>query len=331
MAAFTRQEKNKEGPLTRRRCLLGALALAPLGLLPGCAAPADPIRLGSIVFSGYEPVFLAREMGWLPPEQVRLVELLSNTDTLRSLATLRLEAAQLTLDEFVTARADGLDLRVIAVLDISEGADAVIGQPGLRTADLRGKRIAYEDGAAGAVMMQSFIEAKGLKPSDVVKIPMTLDRSVEVFKQRLADYIVTAEPWVTQLEALGGERLFDSRAIPGRIVDVMVVRGDVVASRYAAIKTLVAAHFRARDYLLAEHDKAAAIIAPRLQISPEEVPSTFRGLHLPDAADSRMRMTDDKHLMSKVRALQSKMLESGLIRNQLDMNDLFDVRFHPAA
>ena len=33
---------------------------------------------------------------------------------------------------------------------------------------------------------------------------------------------MTAEPWASQLEALGGLRVFDSTAIPGRIVDVMV-------------------------------------------------------------------------------------------------------------
>jgi NitT/TauT family transport system substrate-binding protein len=310
--------------------LLGWLAATPLALT-GCLAPAEPIRLGSIVFSGYEPIFLAREMGWLPQDQVKLVELLSNTDTLRALSTLRLEAAQLTLDEFVTARADGLDLRVIAVLDVSEGADAVIGRPGLDKSALRGQRIAYEDGAAGAVMMQSFLDAQGLQPADVIKMPMTLDRSVEMFKSRQADYIVTAEPWVTQLESLGGVRVFDSTAIPGRIVDVMVAREDVIERRGGALRTLVGAHFRARDYVLAEPTKAAELIAPRLQVTPEEVPSAFRGLRLPDAADSRARLTDETRLMSKVHRLQDKMLEDGLIQKRLEMKDLFDARFHPAV
>jgi NitT/TauT family transport system substrate-binding protein len=54
--------------------------------------------VGSIVFPGYESLFLAREAGLLEERQVRLIELLANTDTLRALAAGQLEAAALTLD-----------------------------------------------------------------------------------------------------------------------------------------------------------------------------------------------------------------------------------------
>ena len=54
-----------------------------MSVLAACQAPVAPIRVGSIVFPGYELMFLARELGLLNERQVRLVELLSNTDTVR--------------------------------------------------------------------------------------------------------------------------------------------------------------------------------------------------------------------------------------------------------
>jgi ABC-type nitrate/sulfonate/bicarbonate transport system substrate-binding protein len=84
------------------------------------------MRVGSIVFPGYEDLFLARELGLLDERRVRLVELLANTDTLRALAAGQLEAAALTLDELMSARADGVDLRAVLVFDVPEGANVVV-------------------------------------------------------------------------------------------------------------------------------------------------------------------------------------------------------------
>jgi ABC-type nitrate/sulfonate/bicarbonate transport system substrate-binding protein len=106
--------------VNRRRSLSYLAAAAALPWLSGCSDPPSPLNVGTIVFPGYELLFLAREQGLLPEPGIRLVELLSSTDNLRLLAAGRLQAATLTLDEVLTARADGLDLRVVLVLDLSD-------------------------------------------------------------------------------------------------------------------------------------------------------------------------------------------------------------------
>ncbi|WP_254517510.1 ABC transporter substrate-binding protein, partial [Salmonella enterica] len=77
----------------------------------------------------------------------------------------RLEAAALTLDEVLLGRNQGLDLRVILVLDISTGADVVVAAPHVHSlADLKGRRIGFEEGATGALMMNAVLAAAGLGP-----------------------------------------------------------------------------------------------------------------------------------------------------------------------
>ena len=133
----------------RRRALglaAGSALWASLGVLSGCGDPDPPLKVGTIVFPGYEFLFLARESGQLKPEEVRLVELLSSTDNLRLVEENRLDAATLTVDEVMATRAKGVDLRIVAVLDVSEGADAVMARAGIATPEqLRGRRVA--DGA----------------------------------------------------------------------------------------------------------------------------------------------------------------------------------------
>lgn len=195
----------------RRSALRAAAALAVAPALMACSPPMPPMRMGSIVFPGYELIFLAREMGWLDERQVRLVELLSNTDALRALAAGQLEAAQLTLDEVLSARADGIDLKVVLILDVSDGADVVLARPPLTLRQLEGRRIAVEDSAGGAIMLSAVLAAAGLRVEQVNKVSYTLDRSVDFYKQKRADFVITVPPWAGQIEQLGARRVFDSR------------------------------------------------------------------------------------------------------------------------
>lgn len=116
--------------LPRRHWLACGAAALLAPVLAACSAPLAPLRVGAVVFPGYEDLFLARELGLLDESRVRLVELLVNTDTLRALAAGQLEAAALTLDELMAARADGVDLRAVLVLDVADGADTVRALPG---------------------------------------------------------------------------------------------------------------------------------------------------------------------------------------------------------
>jgi len=169
--------------MARRRWLAGAGSAALLAGLTGCGDPQPPLKVGTIVFPGYEFLFLARELQLFKPEEVRLVELLSSSDNLRLLEESRLDAATLTVDEVMATRSKGVDLRIVAVLDVSDGADAVMARAGLtRPEQLRGRRIGAEDGAMGVVLLDAVLQAGGLRLEDVVKVPITADHSVMMFQ-----------------------------------------------------------------------------------------------------------------------------------------------------
>ncbi len=303
---------------SRRRLLRAGLGGLVAGLAGGCAAPRPPVRIGSLVFPGYELLFLARESGRLDPARVRLVELLSNTDTLRALAVGQLEGAQLTLDEVLVARARGLDLRIVHVLDVSDGADAVVARPTLAArglAALRGRRIAVEDSAGGIVLYAALLRAAGLSPRDVVKVPMTLDRSVAVYQRGEADVIISAEPWLSQLEHQGAQRLLDSRAVPGQILDVLAVRADALADA-AAWQHAVDAHAQALQlwrFDSAPDGVAARLMAPRLQVPPADVPALFRGLHLPTREQVRAMLAPEGTVTLAARQLLTLLAAAGVV------------------
>ena len=312
-------------PVRRRACLgwLAALAL-PTPWLGGCAAPLPPLRMGSIVFPGYEMVFLAHDLGQLDAQQVRLIEMPSNTDTLRALASGQLEAANLTLDECISARAEGLDLRVLAVLDISAGADAVYSHQAMTLDQLAGKRIAVEDSAVGATVLASLLDAARLKPDQIVKVPTVLPSTGRDFVGGRADVVITAEPWASQIEAAGGHRLFDSTRMPGRIVDVMVAHASVLSQQAPAVRHLVNAHFSGLAHWQTQAEDAARRMAPRLDLAPDEVPGAFRGLDLPNRQRNLELLRDGGQIDATARLLQQDMLRMGLLKASRPLSEISD-------
>ena len=303
------------------------LTVTGASLLSACAPPRTPLRVGTIVFPGYELLFLAREMGWLQPQVARLIELQNSSDSVRALAAGKLEAALLTMDELMAARAGGVDLRAILVLDTSDGADQVLAREGVSMSNLAGRKIAAEDNSVGALMLASLLEASGLRVDQVKKVSITQSRAVEYFQKGLADVVVTAEPWAGQIKALGGHTIFDSRAVPDRILDVIAVRTDAMEAQAEALQHLVAAHFKALDMLIKRPEQASPHMAARLQVTPAEVVPSFAGLRLPDRAQNQAMLKKDGLLAKNLPTLQSILLNARLLRKPVELDALIDDRF----
>lgn len=314
---------------TRRR-VLAMTTLAPLLAVGACGVP--PLtRVGCIVWIGYEPLFLARDLGLLDSRRLRLVEMPSNTSSLTLLATGDLEAATLTLDECLFAREEGIDLRVILVFDYSDGADVVMARPEItRPAELKGRRIGIEETAASGLVLARLLEHAGLAPSDVEKVGLTGGRQVEAYRRNQVDALVSWEPFATQLEAQGARRLFDSRAIPGLLVDVLVARADALDAAADNFRELVAGHFRAQEHLHSVPDDALRRMAPRLHLSVPEMRAALRGIRMLDRSANRAwLMGANPGLEAAATQLGQTMLALDLLQRTPDVRDLADPRFLP--
>ncbi|MBN8494354.1 MAG: ABC transporter substrate-binding protein [Burkholderiales bacterium] len=324
------QRRPSSPPWLPRRSLLRAGLGACLAPLAACAPPVPTLRVGVIVFPGYEPLFVAREAGRVDPHVVRLVEMRSSTDTQQALGVRQLEAAAMTLDEVLVCRAEGLDLRVVAVLDESAGADAVVARAPWRVPrDLAGRRVGVEAGAVSAVMLDAMLQSAGLGAHDIIKVPVTQATAVRLWDERRLDAVVTCEPFVSALERGGATRVFDSSAVPGRIVDVLAVTAEAIERQPQSVQRLVAAHFDGLRLMRAQPAEAAQVVATRLRVPPAEVPAAFRGLHQPDVAQVRALLGGDA-LRRSAEALRQLMLAQGLLpRDPGAVDRLVDPRFLP--
>ena len=92
--------------MDRRQWLQYSLAGTLGATLAGCHWESKPLlRLAAHPWPGYEFVYLARDLGMLDPNLVRLIETPAATANIRALGSQVIEASSLTLDEVLTTRA----------------------------------------------------------------------------------------------------------------------------------------------------------------------------------------------------------------------------------
>lgn len=312
-------------PAIARRCVTLAAAALPLALLAGCSRPApNALRIGSNVWIGGEPLYLARDLGKLDAAQIQLVEYPSASEVIRAYRNQAIDGMVISLDELFGLAADGLDPRVVLVIDVSHGADAVVGRAGMRTMrDLAGRPIAVEGGALGAFVLSRALALSGMQPGDVKVVHLESNEQPAAFEKGLVDAAVTFDPYRTQLLRAGGQTLFDSTRIPGEIVDLIAVRKGVLDQRPQAVTALLTGWFGAVDFMKVEPKEAARRMGIRQQTSAEQFLEAQRGLHVPSRAENlAMLGGDNPTLVATGKRLMALMVEARLLRANVDIASL---------
>ncbi|MDQ6986298.1 MAG: ABC transporter substrate-binding protein [Mariprofundaceae bacterium] len=307
--------------MLRRSLLLASLLLV---FITACTpAPQPIVRIGSNIWPGYEPLYLARSLGWLKGSNIRLNEYNSSTGVMRALRDGSIEAGTLTLDEVLTLADDDVHLRIVLLMDVSHGADAVIARSGLHApADLRGRKIGVEASALGAYMLSRMLEKSGLKLADVHVLALPLEQHEAAFAAGKIDAVVSFEPVKSRLLAHGGQVIFDSSQISGEIVDVLAVRESFLARHPDVFRQLTKQWFRALDYMQQHPADAAEHMQPRLHLSIDKILQQYRGLDLSDLSENRAYFAADAALARATR-LMRVMRAQGLLRRDVDMTHLF--------
>jgi NitT/TauT family transport system substrate-binding protein len=296
----------------------GALVLSLLG----CAREPEPaLRIGTNVWIGSEPLYLARELGRFDPAAVQLVEYPSASEVLRAFRNQAIDGMVISLDELFGLAVEGFDPRIILVVDVSHGADVVVGRNGMRTMhDLKGRSVAVESSALGAFVLSRALAVNNMQPSDVNVVHLESNEQPAAFEKGQVDGAVTFDPYRGQFLRAGAQTLFDSTQIPGEIVDLLAVRAPVLEQRPAQVQALLSGWFDAIDYMQRDPKDAARRMGIRQQTSGEAFLEAQRGLHVPSREENLRFLGGDKpELAVAGRRLMTLMLDAKLLSKGVDI------------
>lgn len=271
-------------PALRVSCLPG-LALAGAALLAAACQPQ--IRELTVPISAwppYEYVYLAQQKGLARARGLALdtPQFPDPQSMVHAYLRGELQLAQLTTVEVVDvcARAPERCPVVVLVVNESRGGDQVVARPGIDTiAQLRGRRVGVTFSTLGPYVLSRALAQAGLDLADVELIGMAM----AAMPQALADGRLEAAalfPPFSEFVVRDGSarRLFDSRAIPGEVFDVLVVSPPVFRQDQAALVRLAQAWQDAHDLAEAEPEAAQTLMGRRQGLSRDEFAQAETGV-----------------------------------------------------
>ncbi|MDQ6992898.1 MAG: ABC transporter substrate-binding protein [Mariprofundus sp.] len=299
--------------------------------LPACHnQTVEPmLRVGTNQWPGYELFYLAKHLGKYNAREVRLVELPSATEVMQLLRSGRIDAAALTLDEVLSAVEQGVDIKIVLGVDFSNGADVLLTKPEISSInDLKGKKVAVEATAVGAILLNGALDSSNLKLSDLQIIPTTVNHHYHTFTSGKVDAVVTFEPVRTKLLSVGAHQLFSSKDIPKQIVDVLVIRRDAMRSSPRAVQQLIDGYFSALSYLEKNPDDAVQLMAPRLGVSPKAMLVSYDTLEMLDRDDNnKLFAAESAEFKSLTERIGYIMTKHQLLQHKVQINNLFAADF----
>lgn len=259
-------------------------ALTSLIITACTEAPQSPLRIASSPWPGYEPLYLARDLGYLDKQTVKLFELPSSDITMESFRNHSTDVATLTLDETLELMHDGMNLRILLIMDISHGGDAVLARPEIKQlSDIKGKRISIVNIPLGLYMLNRLLDKAGVDRNDVTVFPMPETKQLKFYEAKKADIVITFEPVKTKLLNAGANVIFDSSMIPNEIFDLLVAHEDIYKSRRKELCSVAGEWFKTLDYMKTNRDDAAKRITHRLGLNIDNYDSLLDGIILADS------------------------------------------------
>ncbi len=245
-----------------------------------------------------------------------------------------LPLAQLTTVEAVDIcnRAPKLCPVIVLVLDDSHGADQIVARPAIHSmAELRGKLVGVTVSSLGPYVLSRGLAKAGLNLNDVRLLNLPPDAMPDALERGMVDAVVFFPPYSKYVNRRHKPRvLFDSRAIPGELFDVLAVNPSYFAENQKVLANLLRAWQSAHDAAKANPQEARALIAGRQGLSVAEYSDAESGLLYFSLSQQERMLAPGGMVESNLRMVQKVQQQLQVIRSNSLLPKVSDAVIHAA-
>lgn len=269
---------------------IGIVALAAAGMLAGCGAEREPLRIGYSDWPGWVAWEVAVQKGWFEEAGVD-VEFIwfEYVPSMEAFAAGRVDAVCMTNGDAMVTGSAGKLSQAVVINDFSNGNDMCIARAGIGSvAELKGLRIGVEKGFVDHLLLLKGLEAAGLSEHDVELVNMPTNDTPQALAAGGVDAICAWNPVAAQTlrQVPGSQPVFTSREVPGLIYDALYVDPASLAARRDDWAKVVEVWFRVVDHIRdpETQPEALRIMAARVGTTPERYAQFLGGTQLLDLA-----------------------------------------------
>lgn len=321
--------------LLAAQCMVQVPASQPAASEPAAAveepAPAH-FALATQPWIGYGPWYIAREKGFFTDRglEVELVEFTTDQDLNAGLAAGRFDGANIATHTSAILRQADVDVKAVLLMDASFEADAIIAGPGIETvADLKGKRVAFEEGTTSDILLTYALMQNGMTKEDIEPVPMPAADAGAAAIAGQVDASVTYEPYISAALAQGSDYriIFSAEEKPGLISDVLVFPANVLAERPEEVKAALLAWQDAYDFLQENPDEGQQIIADAVGSDLEEFKTAWQGVKLYSLPENKEMFQGE--IQEAYQQIGEVLVASGGVEAVPDPAEVFDASYLP--
>lgn len=321
-----------------RGLLAAAVLFAALSATKVCAA-LPTFTVGWSVYAGWNPYYYMERSGilgyWARKYGVEIkVQRFDYAASLDAFVSKNIDACTMTnMEALDMPAAAGVDSSVIIVGDYSNGNDAVLARNGLTLAQLPGHPILLVQKTVSEYLLQRAMELNGLgNEINRLKLYNTSDSDIvgAFLGDRSNQVAVTWKPLVSEILAQdhGVRELFNSSRIPGEILDLLVIRTDVLnrpdgsGKRFA--KAVAAAWYETMAQLTGSGPQTAKAIAGSAAASDDSVASykdQLKTTYLFRSAQMAVQFTTSADIKKKMGLVRQFCFQHGLLGRSVHSPD----------
>jgi NitT/TauT family transport system substrate-binding protein len=328
-----------------RRHLLQAAALLPVAGAISVASFADDIpmapeggdiKMGIEPWLGYGQWHIAAKKALFAKVGLGVVDITSfNTDAdiNAALAAGQLQCGNIATHTAMTFIAAGLPIKIVALLDVSKTADAMLSDGSVTDIKgLKGKQVAYEEGTTSDILLNYALSQNGMTIAEIEKVPMPAADAGSALIAGRVPVAVTYEPYLTlaQQQNKAVKMIYSAGENPGLISDVFVVREEFLKEKPGQVVALLKAWDMALADYRADTTGGRAIIAEAVGAKPEELATAFDGVVYYSLAENKSELAGN-FATKVVPEVHKAARTAGILQKDVDLSSAIDTRFVDAA
>lgn len=216
------------------------------------------------IYAGWNPWAYAKESGILDKHaqengiKINLVKM-DYIPSIEAYTSKEVDACVMTnMDALTIPVASGIPSVAVILGDFSNGNDALLVRDNLTIEQLAGQRVSLVEYSVSHYLLSRALDKKGMKDDDVKVINVSdSDIAPAFISNKDQKAVVTWNPLVMEImQTPGITDIFNSSAIPGEVLDMMMVNKKVLDSNPALAKALNGAWFEVMAIMSARSAKA---------------------------------------------------------------------------
>ena len=245
---------------------VAALAFMAASVAPAAAQEKTEFRVAWSIYVGWMPWGYLEDSGimdkWAEKYgiDVEIVQINDYVESINQYTAGAFDGVSATnMDTLSIPAGGGIDTTALIVGDYSDGNDAVISKTATSLADLAGTSVNLVELSVSHYLLARALDSVDLAERDLDGVVNTSDADmIAAFASEDVETVVTWNPLVSEILSTYPEatNLFDSSAIPGEILDLMVVNTQTLADNPDFGRALVGAWYEVMG-LMTEGDEAA--------------------------------------------------------------------------